>query len=211
VGETTKIEERPILFSGPMVRAILAGRKTMTRRVVKPQPDVIHEQIRPEFSFGDNRPLYAESFAKSYCKFGKPGDRLWVRETFSEIPNQKPSGYFTDPKWINRKYWYAADNDKPMWGGKWKSSRYMPRVASRILLEITFIRVERLQEISEADAMAEGFVAGDGHPENGFHTESPYPAVAAFRSLWELLNAERGFGWDQNPWVWVISFRKVTQ
>lgn len=276
----TEISEKPILFSGPMVRAILDGRKTMTRRVIKCHCNTGHItgnllgewglSVPPHQWNGDvdeinwrwrgEKPQigdWIEQFQTDVddhdstivrCPYGKPGDRLWVRETFSEIPDQKPSGYFTDPKWINRKYWYAADNDKPTWGGKWKPSIFMPRDACRILLEITDIRVERLQEITEEDAIAEGFVAGDGHPENGFHTESPYPAVAAFRSLWDQLNGNRGvcktckghgvvpawsgsveggslaidsrdcpdckgedksFGWDQNPFVWVIEFKRI--
>lgn len=149
---TTK-KERPILFSGPMVRAILSGEKTQTRRVIKPQ--------------------YPTSAIK--CPYGVAGDLLWVRETFAEndvLPlSARPPG----------EYIYRAD-----------SVHDMPRRVSRIMLEITGIGVERVQDISEADAKAEGF-----------------SGIKEFLGLWNDINAKRGYGWGVNPFVWVVSFRRI--
>lgn len=245
MSKNEQISEKPIPFSAPMVRAILDGRRSMTRLVVKPQPnsklgngvpsDAVARRPYIEFphiwtieSRGIGVRQYEQStpFSKSdaieywreSCPYGKPGDRLWVQETFSEIPNQKPAGYFTDPKWIDRKYWYEADNDKPTWGGKWKPPIFMPRDACRILLEITDIRAERLQEITEEDAIAEGvtFDVTEEVQREDMVTpgrDSCAPVLIApkdaFLSLWDSINKERGFGWDQNPWVWVIEFKKL--
>lgn len=216
----TEVKVRPILFRGPMVRAILAGEKTQTRRVVKGNfaPDqFIREKSGsgygwywPNWKGKENiwTMTGAVGIARDAgfdvqvkCPYGVPGDRLYVRETTSPIPEAKPAGYFTDPKWINRKYWYAADNDKPMWGGKWTPSILMPRDASRITVEITDIRVQRLQKISEDDAIAEGAKFA-GFPAS-------LSNVSAFGKLWEKINGKRGFGWDANPWVWCISFQRA--
>lgn len=145
------------------------------------------------------------------CPYGGPGERLWVRETWSPIPEMKPSGYFTDPKWVDRRVWYRADNDKPMWGGKWKPSIHMPRWASRITLTITGIRIERLNSISEEDAMAEGiFRFATDPPMYGASPDGTLgpmigaTACEAYRYLWESINGKGS--WDANPWVWVVEF-----
>jgi hypothetical protein len=188
------MKETPILFKAKMVRAILEGRKTMTRRIVKPQPNAECTKLHHSngsWQFSD------ESFDRNEfrsCPFGVVGDRLWVRETWSQIPEMKPSGYFSNPKWVDRVAWYAADCDKPTWGGKWRPSIHMPRWASRITLEITGIKVERLNSIGVSDAKAEGIVAPTRH-------------IGAFRDLWELINGPDS--WDDNPWVWVVSFKKI--
>lgn len=216
--------ERPILFSGPMVRAILDGRKVQTRRIVKPQPvpaersalfDV--ERIR----WGDvceGLPEMVAVLMESRSPY-KPGMHLWVRETWSEIPEARPSGYFTDPKWIGRRTWYAADNDKPTWGGKWRPSIFMPRWASRITLEITGVRVERLQDITRLDCVEEGWPHDDDPAHHPLQIQQARAGLddaviddAAwcwYAELWDKINGPGS--WDSNPWVWVVSFRRIDQ
>lgn len=163
---------RPILFSGEMVRAILEGRKTQTRRVVKPQPAYVIDSVW-------------------VCPYGRPGDGLWVRETWA--PNSQ-AGVFS----------YAAD-----WAAgvkhvsRWRPSIHMPRAASRISLEVVGVRVERLREISEADALAEG--CADSEMVDGVPMWCS--AVEKYMDLWEKINGEGS--WAVNPWVWVVEFRRV--
>ncbi len=232
----TVIRERPILMGAPMVRAILSGRKTMTRRVLKVQPlDILTK--RPPYAnqatrvFNDRRCWFYKDQDNPprggmfCCKYGEIGDRLWVREAFSPMQGCRP---IPNPeKYDNKPAWYAADNDRPMWAGiKWKPSIHMPREFSRITLEITGVRVERLREITEEDATAEGirswqegYPRGTGEPPVGydtrygsdfgwFPTSSPM-AVLAFRKLWDKLNGEK-FSWATDPFVWVIEFRRIT-
>lgn len=180
------MKERPILFSGDMVRAILAGTKTQTRRVIKPQPHDNWENERP-------------------CPYGVPGDRLWVRETWRDDS--------FDWEWgTQTKYSYRADYADGKGGGAWRPSIHMPRGASRILLEITGVRAERLQIITESDMQAEGIVPvmvdSGGMTPWGDGIDVPrydWP----FIDLWDNLNAKRGYGWDVNPWVWVIEFKPL--
>jgi len=239
-----KVKERPILFSGEMVRAILAGNKTMTRRVMKPQP------VKAEGLADDGNDLWiwaerkrygavtswaepdtmADEWALDTCPYGKVGDRLWVRETWHiwGIPNEL------------QFYDYRAtcpDADEL----KWKPSIFMPRAASRILLEVTGVRVERVQNISESDAKAEGFDHEIYNPYPTCATHMPpewyelppspkgecsgprwdqewYPSSERmkrwktrnnFIRTWELLNKKRGYGWESNPFVWVVEFKRV--
>jgi len=175
--------ERPVLFSGPMVRAILEGRKSQTRRVVKPQPPHGIKSVYAPITRdpGNWQGVASDDLIGWYgrCPYGIPGDRLWVRETF-----QRARGGFQ----------YRADGiTTPR---AWKPSIFMPRTASRITLEVTGVRVERLQDISEKDARAEGVDA------------APCFCIP-YRRLWDSLNAKRGFGWEKNPWVWCISFSKA--
>lgn len=202
------MKERPILFSGPMVRAILEGKKSMTRRIVKPQPETMYEYAgssepkpKTEFWFGNNRPLFADSFAKAFCPFGAHGDRLIVRETWSpdhaEFYPHYPVVYKADG--------YPADSDiengtieSPEAGGKrfpfkWRPSIHMPHRLSRLTLEITRVRVERLKEISKEDVVAEGFP---------FHSDRD-----AMSAMWDKLNGKGS--WESSPWVWVVSFRRI--
>lgn len=200
------MKERPILFSAPMVRAILDGSKTQTRRVVKPRKDL---------AFGV--PLAAHELAGEVnngeftnSPFGQPGDRLWVRESFwgcdaSGFGDQPCVVY--DDEWVGREYHPAEIRP---WARKFGRipSIHMPRDCSRITLEITGVRVERLQSISDMDAIAEGVKpTSDG----AFHIEedryrAPDPAECYAR-LWESIN---GAGtWAANPWVWVIEFKRV--
>lgn len=201
------VREKPIPFIGELVSAILQGRKTQTRRVVKdwhvgPAVMGLDNDGMPCVAIGAGRWIR--------CPYGAPGDRLWVREAWAVgrgydglAPRDLPT-----PTQLRIKLWHLADGPKPEWAGKTRPPMFMPRWASRINLEITGVRVERLQEISEADANAEGFQRsqmGAGYPV--FITESS----EKFRNTWNTLNAARGFAWDANPWVWVIEFKQVTQ
>ena len=202
-----EIKERPILFSAPMVRAILDGRKTVTRRPLKLPHGFWETSVT-----GELVPIPVN------CPYGKPGDRLYVRETFNR----------TNPGGAEGVYYYRADGEFPksIGGGKftdaesWKPSIHMPRAASRILLEITDVRVERLQDISEGQAVDEGLIwegVKDGQTYWN-HTDHRYPpgshqqlsvsgtdAVSAFRNLWK----STGGDWEANPWVWVVEFKRV--
>lgn len=210
------MKEYPILFSGPMVRAILDGRKTQTRRVVKPQPK--HAIIRAV----QERP---GEFCKFYdadcidpgvlieCPYGQPGDQLWVRETwktYSALDEFRPCRILPGPALL-----YLADRgstvlrpDVEPWG-KSRPSIFMPRSACRILLEIVSVRVERLNEISEADALAEGTTMPDSVLlDDSIHGSEAW--ALSYKVLWDSINAKRGFGWEVNPWVWVIEFKRIT-
>lgn len=179
------MKEKPILFSSPMVKAILDGSKTQTRRVIKPQPIWIGDPS-VQFKTQDCNP---KGIIK--CPYGQPGDRLWVREKFSY-----PTGYsYVGGIW----YWADGQPDKGDWI-KPKPSIHMPRWASRITLEVVSVRVERLQDISESDSRAEGV---------RYSEEEIRPYTCAFVDLWDSINAKLGYGWDVNPWVWVVEFKRV--
>lgn len=181
------MKEHPILFSSPMVLAIMGGKKTQTRRVMKPQPQDMDEWSGLN-EYTDGRYGFQTATGIDYfCTYGRPGDRLWVRETYN---GNKEVGLA-----------YRATNPE-LNGCPWRPSIFMPRWASRITLEIVSVRVERLNDISEEDAMAEGV------------TRPPYYSAAPhyqiwFRNLWDSINAKRGYSWDSNPWVWVIEFKRV--
>ena len=218
------MKELPILFSGPMVRAILEGRKTQTRRVVKPQAwsyanDLlglpwIYAKSGPN-DFGDPTPIR--------CPYGQPGDRLWVRETWQYADWTEDGepwlryradgatllpGWAPDD-WLDRleSVWATLSDpeniriDGKAADRKWRASILMPRWASRIELEVTGVRVERVQGISEADAQAEWVAAVQWDQEDHFDP------VDRFAQVWDGSNAKRGHGWDVNPWVWVVEFR----
>lgn len=189
------MKERPIIFTGESVRAILECRKTQTRRVMNPQPKVVHA-IYGDASAETER-IFRDGDQRIHCPYGKPGERLWVREKFTYWPDRKTCCY---PR--NYPPFEAPE------GRSWRSPLFMPRWASRITLEITSVGVERVQDISEEDAMAEGCyvqaVADDGSDAEGFFT-----AKFHFMEIWDSINAKRGFGWDKNPWVWVIEFKKI--
>lgn len=218
--------ERPILFSSPMVRAILEGRKGMTRRVVTPQPFLCPKwglTWEPK-GHASNKPSYCErnvnwnpiteAFKDFYrdkggSPYGQPGDRLWVKETWQHSTDTSSRAcvrYRANGKAL--KAW-ATDNGDGDWekvDGEvtsmenpiWKPSIFMPRWASRITLEIAAVRVERVQDITQEDAYTEGV-----SPINTGDFITP------FGELWDSINTKRGYGWDKNPWVWVISFKRV--
>lgn len=193
----------PIIFSAPNVRAILAGTKTQTRRVAKEKHRSFLNDLLANFMSGEwaNRPL----------PYGKPGDRLWVRETWAEPTSLDPGPTFYRadyPLCVPRHF----SNVPPADQIKWKPSIHMRRNQSRIDLEITGVRVERLQDISEKDAIAEGIeptMPNPGHWNwrdylvDGGQTH----AVLSYKTLWESINGTGS--WDANPLVWVIAFRKL--
>lgn len=235
----TEVRERPILMRGEMVRAILDGRKTQTRRPVKPQPANITPdlaEVLPE--------AWDSGFIDVKCPYGKPGDRLWVRETFAEVhPIAVTPGRFTKrlhagisgPPEVDYLTIYRADGERPAvyyvpeypfrslvptsesLGPRettWTPSIHMPRLACRLVLEITDVRVERLQDISEEDAKAEGV---RGFVEDGCWVYEDYclgagtwnmSAKGSFASLWQSIHG--GESWDANPWLWVIAFNRLT-
>jgi hypothetical protein len=203
------MKERPILFSGEMVRAILKGRKTQTRRVAKFPKPIKPMKVISDF-FKGRLCLSAwyggrddSSVITRFCPYGVPGDRLWVREAFwnSRGDDSMPT-------------YYKADQHDLLPGirgyhdGPWKPSIHMPRWASRITLEITEIRAERIQEISPADCIAEGI--------GMFEDFKSRPALSGdekikntFRGLWDSINKKRGYRWGTNPWVWALTFKRI--
>lgn len=214
----TAIKERPILFSAPMVRAILEGRKTVTRRAVKGSGLVWLDNFLAE---------YVADPENNLCPYGNPGDRLWVRETTEADHDTTNSAVLAR---------YAADREPVLYSGggdpeyngsvaHWDYPRrsrptiHMPRWASRILLEITDVLVERLQDISEQQALAEGIVGVPFRPDDGWPICTGYmvgpddgntgletTAAKAFAGLWNSVGGD----WDANPWVWVVEFKRVT-
>lgn len=208
---TTK--ERPILFSGPMVRAVLEGKKTQTRRVVNRQGDMEFDPADPHF--GPYWLSYATDAegedAKVRCPYGKPGDRLWVREAWRTL---NVYDHLPQRELVNTKVSYDASTgrkDPSMWWGRYRHARFMPRWASRITLEITGVRVERLQEISEADARAEGITDGGcltcGESEPCGCSDPQPDARDAFAWLWQSIYGTDS--WFADPWVWVVEFKRV--
>lgn len=202
------MEERPILFNGEMVRAILGGRKTMTRRVATkikvPKAWTMQNGID---SFWSINPCWRETPGE-LCPYGQPGDRLWVRETFCDRNN---NGEQIKPLYRADGQEYE-DGDGWHFEPKWKPSIFMPRMYSRITLEITNVRVERLQKINNTDALAEGtpgaWVENSEYP-GGYSENQNKAHVFFFRQLWDSINAKRGYSWKSNPWVWVVEFERI--
>ncbi|MES2888668.1 MAG: hypothetical protein V4739_11725 [Pseudomonadota bacterium] len=181
--------DRPILFSAPMVRALLAGTKTQTRRVLKPNPKATV--------------TYTRLGMGALCPYGQAGDRLWVREAWARTT------VFPGTEMVV----YRESDNRTDYGGPWKPSIHMFRRDSRITLEITGVRVERLQDISEADAKAEGATP---IPDPCDHVRlacadigctGPQPYRAGFRALWQSINGHGS--WEANPWLWVVEFRRL--
>lgn len=208
------MKERGILFSGPMIRAIPSGAKTQTRRIVKPQPPAncdtpLFDPSGRGWFFdgldedGDCMEAYPDDDTGLLCPYGKPGDRLWVRETWRAEARYDHLAPSKIPR--SSDIWYEADEALGMAYGKLRPSIFMPRWASRISLEITGVRVERVNEISEEDARAEG-VGLEGR-EVGMHGYGSY--AESFAHLWDSLNKARGYGFDTGCWVWAISFRRI--
>ena len=231
--------DRPIIFGAPMVRAILDGRKTVTRRLVKDAGGAFwdHAGYRPTVVNGRVRWHCVDTGADAgpgapmpRSPYGGPGDRLWVRETFAErvdIDGRDPAQRDRAKHYLM----FKANGDDPRdpdnfhtWGA-WKPSIHMPRWASRITLDVVSVRVERLHEITEEDARAEGieslaFVHDATSPDDGFlghvfgrddgRSTMYHTAREAFAGLWDSLNAERA-PWASNPWVWRVEFRRAVQ
>jgi hypothetical protein len=204
-------KERPILFSGPMIRALLAGTKTQTRRIVKPAPEADQELRTITGSSGfvyvmdctPMRPFPEARRIRWDCPYGQPGDKLWVRETWGCFDAWQGFHYAAD----HEGFGIGPDDDPdhiPEHAVRWKPSIHMPRAASRLLLEVTEVRVERLQDISEADILAEG-VTVDRVAKWCNTPWSSMPTLHhAWRVLWESINGPGS--WDANPWVWCVSF-----
>lgn len=228
------MQERPIIFSTDMVEAILAGQKTQTRRVIMPQPEYFAHD--GDLAFADKHSHPAFEYKRGIKKTYEPGDRLYVRERF----------YPKDPDTGTGPFYCAKHPDEPQISDfdlstlRWKPSIHMPKAAARLWIKVIDVRVERLQEISEEDAQAEGVafnftqeqidrvVGLYGKPEDHgyrnylWHGEPdvtaaqvdawPYQystyksARDSFSSLWQKINAKRGWGWKSNPWVWVVEF-----
>jgi len=252
--------EHPIIFSTDMVRAILAGQKTQTRRVVRPQwpNDSIIEEMSATTPEGwqtiGHSGRWWDAGCCSYqrhCPYGVPGDHLWVRENWKlvnwqwEDPEQKIMYSDGSTKWVNPDLRYIEEQPFDAWLMReyervtkhpvahavldpryeddtrwevdeqalpWRPSIFMPRWASRIVLEITGIRVERVQEINQQDARAEGVKGGKwGDPGVDWVSTSGVDWIVPFRRAWDAINAKRGYGWDVNPWVWVIEFKRIEQ
>lgn len=199
------MSEKPILFSGAMVRMILAGRKTQTRRAFSWQPD--GEVCGPEmFAPTEVYGVYGLDWSLK-CPYGQPGDLLWVRESFAYAPNNK-FVYRADythaiNEWSNTNVLDGATGETmPL---VWRPSIHMPREASRLTLKIVKIRVERVKNITPEDAWAEGC-----YSDKDIEIAGEWSIVTSFRNLWDSINAKRGFGWRDNPYVWIIEFKKVT-
>lgn len=207
------MKERPILFQGAMVRALLDGSKTQTRRIVKPQPPA-NTHCVSTYHYPDPRDHFwayvnkaeneAEMSSWVYpCPYGQPGDSLWVRETFCPIYPQDPN--YNGGRPIENDYaatYIHGDRLGDSLGIKkvWKPSIHMPRAASRITLKVIGVRVERLQDISATDCQAEGIWSNEG-PLTGPEW------IDAYRMLWQSINGTGS--WEANPWVWVIEFKVV--
>lgn len=236
-------KERPILFNTEMVKAILAGKKTMTRRAIKSIGNEMHyTQLLGDWALSGSPELKDDvliwelqtdvddsGWFETKCPYGQVGDILWVRETWAIHDLMlKPRKLSTsNQEWFYKKKFepemaphvkYLADYSKGAWPGAWRPSIHMPRIAARLFLKITDIRVERLQDITETDAKSEGIRAftKDGelykysHTDDFVWSEGVRTAKEAFQSLWDGIYSKNGLGWDINPWLWVVEFEVIT-
>jgi hypothetical protein len=227
-------KEHPILFSTPMIQALLEGRKSMTRRIIKPQPEYYEIEDKKMVRYETKKSYMqiqidnlADEFLGIPCPYGKIGDVLWVRETFTIMEPEHCAS-------MSERFVYKADMKHPDseemrqeyiksgYPYQWKPSIFMPRAACRILLEITDIKVERLQDINFQDALNEGVhresdASGQGWFDNYQFLDSKFnqhnvdthamfkDPVRSFKTLWQSINGEES--WDKNPWVWAIAFQ----
>lgn len=214
------MKERPILFSAQMVRALLAGTKTQTRRALRVQPPAgtfqvstwHHPDPRPHFFAWQELPHETAMIADDWahpCPYGQPGDRLWVREAFMH----EPADYCWEasvsiPCRPAHTVYRADHDDAESRGAGWKPSIHMPRSLSRITLEVVGVRVERLQDISEVDAQAEGCALECMTP-TGDDSGSAIHGPGGYIALWEAINGPGS--WGANPWVWVVEFKRITE
>lgn len=213
------MKDRPILFKGPMVRALLRGRKTQTRRIIKPYPLAFAERFEPcpfrgygkigQWAQMDMRERHICGLGK--CPYGQPDDWLWVKETWrtvDSLDHVRPSNIRPGAP---IEYAAGGNNLDGFWGeplpgmGKWRRSIFMPKWMSRVILEIVSVRVERVNDISEKDAKSEGVLLSDWEMPGG---EYPSTYREAFWHFWEHINGTGS--WELNPWVWVIEFKEVT-
>lgn len=203
---TNSVSIKPIIFSGEMVRALLEGRKTQTRRVIKPLKKYPECNIcRPDLAFFENQAWFHGEYETVGVMVDAPysvGDLLWVRETL-ECANGEAVGYPSDCSWPPNTPW--------TWKKDTLSAMCMPRWASRITLRVTGIRAERLQDISEEDARAEGAHYHDGNPDEfGMCQRLVVQAKDEFRHIWEALyHKDSPKAWHRNPWVWVYEFEVI--
>lgn len=221
------MKEHPILMNAAMVRAVLDGSKTQTRRALKRQPDypiiIATDPHTNRYQIGEREPVTEAALLRA-SPYGQPGDRLWVRETFGYVSPDEQQRPHSECKIEYRADLAPGCTDRPgQWPideckgdperPRWRPSIHMPRAASRILLEIVSVRVERLQDISDADIVAEGIdmealaesqdrydIVCKGSDASGRATER-----TAWRDLWE----STGGDWDANPWCWAITFKRV--
>ncbi|EAA8821680.1 hypothetical protein AHT39_001879 [Salmonella enterica subsp. enterica serovar Isangi] len=214
------MKEHGVIFNDEMVRAILDGRKTQTRRIMKPQPadDVARGAFPNKDAIGWISSLNHKfgSTTAHFCPYGNPGDRIWVRETFrvhSRATDVATLVYRASVRnsWTEQTHRVpVAVCNKPATPEKWTPSIHMPRWARRILLEITDVRVERLNAISENDAQAEGVAQLRGgfwkHYQPGW-TQHQLSARGSFVTLWKSIYGDES--WYSNPWVWVIEFKRI--
>jgi hypothetical protein len=217
------MKERPILFSGEMVLAIMDGRKSQTRRVIKPQPFSTpdgswHIEMKPRSGY--SREGVLRSHLPWRCPYGEPGDRLWVKETFGvhdtiiTLPSDLPN--FKDQEGIHHPVVLFAGKENYAWGmygpPRKRSGRFMPKSVTRIWLEIVKVRVEMVKEISEADAIAEGVDLHEAFDivstEAKRHLLKGNLAIDRYARLWDSINGDGA--WDLNPWVWVIEFKDIS-
>lgn len=211
------MKKRPILFNPEMVRAILEGRKTQTRRLIKMRDGSLCEEYDiPAYDeeAGETRPNYVMDFSKTYpqwkrldCPKGHPGDVLWVRE--------KWNAQNTNDQW-----WHEVPHeDRPLWNWAWTNpvrpaydavpprwlpSIHMPKAACRIMLEIVSVKVERVKEITPEDAQAEGCFS-----DKAIEIAGQWSVVTMFKNLWNSINGTEGKRWEDNPWVWVVEFKVI--
>ena len=200
------MKERPILFSAPMVRAILDDKKTQTRRIVKPLPLRLNRETN---SMEIDEEAMADGRIMRLNRFGQPGDRLWVRETWQHA--NTPRGPY-EPGctcFYRADYWddpHGMDGEKSPEGKyrTWIPSIHMLRTASRINLEVVHVRVERLQAINHVDCIAEGAPGGHGSIPGYPYATTPHEH---YRHIWESINGAGS--WEKNPWVWVVEFKRI--
>lgn len=236
------MKDRPIIFDAESIRSILEGHKTQARRVIKPQPLGYDPLLNAGgvWEFCDDRDPNPLHFYR--CPYGVAGDRLWVRETW-RVRNVSENGrvaidYKATPEIIHTPWCYPSYEifkrlEQQTWEdaeskgihgwdagespARWRSPIYMPRWASRIVFVIVSIRVERLRNISEADAVSEGIETSHAFDGSIKYVSYSEPGISylesdprtAFLFRWDTINAKRGFCWENNPWVWVVEFSKV--
>ena len=196
------MKETGLMFKAPQVRALLDGRKTQTRRIAKP---VRHPDLGNVYSPGalvlEHEPQHVINRA---CPYGQPGDRIYVRETARSCRAYEVQGY-PPSQWGNKPIWFEADGTPPgaetAWATKATPAIHLPMFAARIWLEVASVRVERIQEITPDDCIAEG-----AWPVEQRELGRGHEAVSAFRTLWE----STGGDWDANPWVWAIDFKVLS-